>query len=190
MGWFWEASDDSGNGKKPDALKGLDPSLQDFLKKESPVKYGSSNPPAAPEERAKAPETASAPATESDPNAPPEIPQQSLYKDGRYAHLWKTYKPQAEVEAEGKSDQERMMDVLEGYKYRRQEIGRIALENCAFEQLEVSDCFRKGGWSAKTSMCRNENRKFERCYMMQAVSRVLSGWYVRGYADSSICRNS
>ncbi|TVY58933.1 hypothetical protein LCER1_G000777 [Lachnellula cervina] len=167
MGWFWGSSDDA--NKSQDALRDLDPSLRDFLKKESPIKYDTSNPPAAPQERPQAPEPkAAAPISKPDENAPPGVPKASLYQDGRYAHLWKTYRPQAEVEAEGKSDQEKMMDILEGYQHRRAEIGRVALENCVMEQIEVSDCFTKGGWSAKTSMCRNENRKFERCYMMQA----------------------
>ncbi|TVY80477.1 hypothetical protein LSUE1_G006052 [Lachnellula suecica] len=174
MGWFWGASDDDGSGnggasKPQDPLRDLDPSLRDFLKKESPIKYDSSNPPAEIQERApisKAQPSTAQPA--HDENAPPAVPKQSLYQDGRYAHLWKTYREQADIEAEGKSDQEKMMDVLEGYKHRRAEIGRVALENCALEQIEVSDCFRKGGWSAKTTMCRTENQRFERCYMMQA----------------------
>jgi len=174
MGWFWGPSDSKDGNKSQDPLRDLDPSLRDFLAKESPVKYSSSNPPAA---AGTAPTQANPPA--SNQSAPqrtnaapsePGIPQESLFKDGRYAHLWKTYQPQAEAEAEGKSDQEKINDVLEGYKYRKAEIGRAALENCALEQWQVNECFRNGGWASRLTMCRTENRELERCYLMQSVS--------------------
>ncbi|KAF4625258.1 hypothetical protein G7Y89_g12911 [Cudoniella acicularis] len=172
MGWFWGASDDkdpkASSSKSQDPLRDLDPTLRDFLAKESPVKYDSSNPPAESQTNAPVASESKFPVAEAGEDRGAAVPKESLYKDGRYADLWKTYRPQAEIEAEGKSDQEKMLDVLEGYKYRRAEIGKVALENCALEQLQVSDCFTKGGWSAKATMCRAENRKFERCYTMQA----------------------
>ena len=70
-----------------------------------------------------------------------------------------TYQPQNQVEAEGKSDQEKINDVLEGYNYRKAEIGRAALENCALEQWDVNECFRSGGWHSRLTMCRAENKK-------------------------------
>ncbi|KAH6720352.1 hypothetical protein BKA61DRAFT_233461 [Leptodontidium sp. MPI-SDFR-AT-0119] len=181
MGWFWGSSSPSGDDDKAkDPLRNLDPSLREFLKKESPVKYGSSNPPATsqpqrpvastpqPSERlpSKTPAASlnpSSPETQSDP----KIPAQSLYQDGRYAHLWKTYQSQHDIEAANKSDQEKIDDVLEGYKYRKAEIGRAALENCALEQWEVNDCFRNGGWASRLTMCKDENRELQRCYNMQ-----------------------
>lgn len=165
MSWFWSKSEDKDPSAKKDALRDLDPSLRDFLKKEAPSKYESSAPTPRPplEEKTVAPSP-----PPSEPKTP-AVPSKSLYQDGRYADLWKSYKPLEDVEAEGKSDQEKMMDVLEGYKSRRAEIGRIALENCALEQTEVSDCFRAGKWAAKATMCRAENRRFDRCYMMQSV---------------------
>jgi hypothetical protein len=169
MGWFWGASDNGSKDKDP--LRNLDPSLKDFLKKEAPEKYDSSEPTAI--QRTPEPKETKVPVADQQSDDKPAVPPESLYQDGRYAHLWKNYKPLGEVEAEGKTDQERMMDVLEGYKTRRAEIGRVALESCAIEQLEVSDCFRQGGWSAKTTMCRAESRKFERCYTMQAVREVI-----------------
>jgi hypothetical protein len=173
MGWFWGASDSNNGEKSQDPLRGLDPSLRDFLAKESPVKYSSSNPPAAPETApAHTPSAASKSAVPEHPSSTPtepKLPQESLFKDGRYAHLWKTYQPQAEAEAEGKSDQEKINDVLEGYKYRKAEIGRAALENCALEQWQVNECFRDGGWASRLTMCRAENRELERCYLMQSV---------------------
>jgi hypothetical protein len=173
MGWFWGSSDSKDGDKSQDPLRDLDPSLRDFLAKESPVKYGTSNSPAASQ-----PVPAAKPSPQSRPTDPapgsqedtePKVPPQSLFKDGRYAHLWKTYQSQSQTEAESKSDQEKINDVLEGYKYRKAEIGRAALENCALEQWQVNDCFVNGGWASRLTMCRTENRELERCYTMQAV---------------------
>jgi len=180
MGWFWGASgNDNGNASPSteDPLRNLDAELRDFLTKESPVTYGRSNPPASTVpipasvnhetqgiESSKS-ETASA---QTDADGGPKVPQQSLYKDGRYAHLWKTYQSPAELDAVAKSDQEKINDVLEGYKTRKAEIGRAALENCALEQWQVNECFRSGDWTSRMTMCRKENKELERCYMMQA----------------------
>jgi hypothetical protein len=185
MGWFWETSDDKGGSKSQDPLRGLDPSLREYLAKESPVKYSSSNPPSTspapatpqPARTAQAPSSkASNPAPISDAPRENKVPPQSLYQDGRYADLWKTYQSQSETEAAGKSDQEKINDVLEGYKYRKAEIGRAALENCALEQWEVNECFRSVSWSRTLNMCRTENKQFERCYLMQSVCFAIILW--------------
>ncbi|KAF7893137.1 uncharacterized protein EAF02_000675 [Botrytis sinoallii] len=166
MGWFWGDSNDGDKDKSQDPLKNLDPSLREFLKKESPVKYDSTkSADTTVSSQTKTPELTSTSTTE-DPTKP-SVPSQSLYQDGRYAHLWKTYQPQAEVEQAAKSDAEKIQDVIDGYKYRKAEIGRAALENCALEQWDVNECFRSGGWQARLTMCREENRKLERCYTMQ-----------------------
>ncbi|KAI9878012.1 MAG: hypothetical protein M1830_002170 [Pleopsidium flavum] len=181
MGWFWGPSG-NGNTKSTtnDPLRNLDPSLRDFLEKESPVRYKTSGsttpvpPPPAPEKQQSykdqilppsEPQSSSASQTNS---STPKVPAESLFPDGRYAHLWKNYKSLYEVENASKTDQEKLVDVLEGYKFRKAEIGRAALENCALEQWAVNDCFRNGGWSSRMSMCRAENRQLERCYLMQA----------------------
>jgi hypothetical protein len=178
MGWFWGSSDDKDGNKSQDPLRDLDPSLREFLAKESPVKYSSSNPPSTapaptsppPLQTAQVPESKpSNPVPESEARKANKVPAQSLYQDGRYADLWKTYQSQSETEAAGKSDQEKINDVLEGYKYRKAEIGRAALENCALEQWDVNECFRTVSWSRTLNMCRTENKKFERCYLMQSV---------------------
>ncbi|TGO47464.1 hypothetical protein BCON_0276g00040 [Botryotinia convoluta] len=166
MGWFWGDSNDGDKDKSQDPLKNLDPSLREFLKKESPVKYDSTksaDTTVSSQTKTLEPTLTS---TTEDPTKP-IVPSQSLYQDGRYANLWKTYQPQAEVEQAAKSDAEKIQDVIDGYKYRKAEIGRAALENCALEQWDVNECFRSGGWQARLTMCREENRKLERCYTMQ-----------------------
>ena len=169
MGWFWGSSDDSDGGKK-DAFQDLDPSLRDFLKKESPVKYepapAKPSPPPVVVQQPKQPHND----TNPDGSTKPKVPAQSLFPDGRYAEYWASNRPQADIEAEVKTDQEKIADVIEGYKYRKSEIGRAALENCALEQWEVSECFKSGGWASRMTMCRVENRKFDRCFMMQSVT--------------------
>lgn len=178
MGWFWGSS--SGDKQSPsgeDPLRHLDPELREFLSKESPVKYSSSNPPAPAQDSTFARAESTYSPTSNIPQPVPEkgskVPAASLYKDGRYAHLWSTYQSQQELESAAKSDAEKINDVLEGYKYRKAEIGRAALENCALEQWDVNECFRSGSLSARATMCRQENKKLDRCYNMQAVRHLL-----------------
>ena len=167
MGWFWGK-----NESKPpnsDPLRDLDPSLRDFLSKESPIKYKPAPPP--PQQQSPNP-TSSQPSTTTSPEPSsdtPHVPSESLYPDGRYAHLWANYKPLSAIEAESKTDQEKLLDVLEGYKERKAQIGRAAVENCVEEQLALNDCYDNGAWKQKMMMCRSENRAFERCYSMQSV---------------------
>lgn len=73
------------------------------------------------------------------------------------------------IEEEVRSDNEKLQDVLEHYKHRKELIGRAALENCALEQGEIGRCFREGGWRKRMSLCSAEQRAFERCYEMQSV---------------------
>ena len=201
MGWFWGSPDNKDGNKSQDPLRDLDPSLREFLAKESPVKYSSSNPPSTspvpvapkPPQSAQASESRNPnPTPESDATKENKVPAASLYQDGRYAELWKTYQSQSETEAAGKSDQEKINDVLEGYKYRKAEIGRAALENCALEQWDVNECFRNVSWSRTLNMCRTENRKLERCYLMQSVCCSINFSVSPGskLADSSFYRNS
>lgn len=95
------------------------------------------------------------------------LPRESLYQDGRYAHLWKQYRPQNELEAAGKSDNEKLLDVIGAFRDVQASVGRAALENCADEQFNLHDCFRNGGWSARMTMCKAENRSLARCVDMQ-----------------------
>jgi hypothetical protein len=176
MGWFWGSSSSDNEGDKAkDPLRDLDPSLRAFLAKESPVKYNTTSstsaPPASTPINPSTIPSSQPPASspQQQQSTPSAVPSSSLFPDGRYAHLWKTYTPQNQVEASGKSDQEKINDVLEGYNQRKAEIGRAALENCALEQSDVNECFRTGGVKARLTMCRAENRRLDRCYVMQAV---------------------
>ena len=178
MGWLW-GSNDTANGTKQDPYSKLDPALRDFLEKESPLKYKETQPAqqqrpetSEPDYRAQigldkpglTQENQNALPSQNKPSTPPE----SLYQDGRYAHLWKTYRPEAEIATASKSDQDRMRDVFDAYSDRKAAIGRAAIENCVFEQLAEKECFMHGSWSQRMGMCRHENRAFLRCYEMQS----------------------
>ena len=167
MGWW-----DSVFGSKPAADDPL--KLRDFLQKESPVKFPSGKPAAdeaaAPQTPALTDDKAEAAARDPQEAARAAAREKSLYKDGRYADLWKTYKPLEDVEADTKSSHEKLMDVLEGYKERKTLIGKAALENCSFQQEEWRKCMTSGSWGDALTMCSDKVRKFERCYTMQSVS--------------------
>lgn len=184
MGWFWDLKPSAPEDTNTDPLRDLDPSLADFLSKESPPSYSTSAPPpslpppppppAPPEPASSAPPSSTSSSTSSSSStsqlAPPPPP--TLYPDGRFAHLWANYRPLSEVEWAVKTDQERLADVLEDYKERKASIARAALENCTLEQDSVNECFTRGPWTKRVTMCREENKAFERCYLMQSVCYI------------------
>ena len=104
-----------------------------------------------------------------DPTAqsPPVVPRESLFPDGRYAHLWKTYQSYSTIESSHQTDQDRLRDIIDAHNDRKQSIGKAAVENCALEQVALSDCLRNGGWGARMVLCRTEQRRFDRCFVMQ-----------------------
>lgn len=171
MGWL----DSIWGRRSDDPLQDFDPKVREFLKKESPVKYDKK--PSQDDQNPitqQDPTVATTPAEQTTRNgaATNGVPRESLYQDGRYAHLWKTYRPLAEVEGETKSDHEKLQDVLDAFKSRKAAIGAAALENCADEQLDWNNCMKGGSLRARMTMCRDEVRKFERCYNMQSVSSI------------------
>lgn len=171
MGWWhglW------GSNTTDDPLGKLDPKLREYLEKESPIKYGSSQPQSQPQTRPAASPVAEGSQSRQNDQEEPLVPKESQFQDGRYAHLWKSYRPLAEIEAETKSDQEKIMDVLEGYKERKSQIGRAALENCALEQVDWRQCMSSPSMTERFTMCRAEIKKFERCYSMQTVGYLFS----------------
>ena len=181
MGWL----DGFFGQSEPNPLGKLDPKVREFLEKESPIKYHKPTPAgddakAAPPPPSKLPAVAvrqqqqqSQQQTPKDDaqqaDGPAGVPRESLFQDGRYAHLWRTYRSRESVDAETKSDHEKLMDVLEAFKSRKAQIGRAALENCALEQESWNACMKGDDWTARLAMCRQEVRKFERCFMMQSV---------------------
>lgn len=165
MGWWHSLW---GSNTTDDPLQKLDPKLREYLEKESPVKYSAAE--AQQQSQSPYPSTTTK-TTEYGQQQQHEstVPKESQFQDGRYAHLWKNYRPLAEIEAETKSDQEKIMDVLEGYKERKSQIARAALENCALEQVDWRSCMSNPNFTERFTMCRAQIKKFERCYNMQTV---------------------
>ena len=161
MGWFW-------GDNKNDPVKKLDPGLREYLEQETPDKY-------VPAPDVKPP--ASTPAPSSDPKEStdlpkPKVPAASLFQDGRYADIWKTYKPPAVVdERSGVRGAER---VIEKFKERGNSVQRAAMENCALEHEALTHCFQTGNWrkqlESRLTMCAAENGTFSRCFLTQSVS--------------------
>lgn len=160
MGWLW--------GTGGSSTDNLDPSLQDFLKKEAPT-GPKPNLPSTPKEKPAAAEPTTTPThVETEPHQP-HVPPQSQFQDGRYAHLWKNYTPQTVIDNRAKSEQDRLRDLVDSYNDRRAGIGRIAMENCALEYMEQFDCFRNPkSWWSRGTMCHAESQKFNRCHDLQS----------------------
>ncbi|KAK4084450.1 uncharacterized protein Triagg1_930 [Trichoderma aggressivum f. europaeum] len=146
MGWLPSIF----GGDAPNPLGKLDPKLREFLEKESPVKY-------IPNQRAASTRRQDAGAAAESKPEPAAVPSASLYQDGRYAHLWKNYRPLAEVEEETSTDHDKLMSVLEGYKERKAAIARAGLENCAPQQEEWINCMKSGSWEDQLQMCRHQD---------------------------------
>jgi hypothetical protein len=175
MGWFWGSSD---NG---DPTKKLDPELRQFLEQATPAKYIPTSSIPASEESPKVKESfppqtppPSIPSNTADPSDT-RVPSASLFPDGRYAHLWGTYKPLHEIEG---SELRTAEKVVEKLKQRKETVHRAAMENCTLEHETLTTCFQKGDWwsvvRARATMCADENRKLSRCYTTQAVSPPLT----------------
>ena len=173
MGWLW------GNGNNSGGQDQLDPSLRDFLKKEAPT---GPKPilPSAPKERGVEPSAPLPSTTQSQSQTQTQtqtqneadklaVPPQSQFPDGRYAHLWKDYVPQDVLADRGKSEQDKIRDLVEGYNDRKASVGRIAMENCALEYMEQFDCYRNPKtWTQIGTLCNAESRRFNRCYDIQS----------------------
>jgi hypothetical protein len=181
MGWFWETKSESAS---QDAYNKLDPSLQEFLKNETQSTSQKSQierqrqipSPAQIDRPAQSytnqlgiPAPDDSPSTATRPTHNDNgVPAEAVYQDGRYAHLWKNYRPQHLVEDSGKNDADRLADIVGAYKERTAAVGAVALENCIDLQIALQRCFREGTWAQNMTMCRTENREFIRCFEMQS----------------------
>jgi hypothetical protein len=161
MGWLWGG--DTSKDK-------LDPSLQDFLDKEAPIGPRPALPTPAPPQTQK---PIPAPTPASTPSA---VPAQSHFQDGRYAHLWKGYVPQQELENRGKTEQDKLRDIVDSYNDRKSQMGMAAQENCAFEYMAQFECFNKPNFRQRTTLCSDESRAFNRCVDLQKKCLAALGW--------------
>ena len=176
MGWLWGSK----NGHD-DPMSTLDDDLKQFLKEQQPRPYVSdapSNTPTAAKEPPAAEVHRVGVAQDIAPTSDSSVPQESLFQDGRYKDLWKTYVPQASIDTVTATPFER---VIEARKDRRHAIHRAALENCAFEEELKNQCFSTGSLAnrirATMTMCHAETKTFNRCYGLQAKFLLALGYY-------------
>jgi hypothetical protein len=166
MSWLWGRSK-----KQEDPATGLDDDLKKFLHDQQPRPYVPAEPAA---EQAKLKDTFNPtpkPEAQSEPVSDEDrpLPKESLFQDGRYKHLWKTYVPQDSIIAANTTPVER---VIEARKDRTHSIHQAALENCAFEEDMQQNCFKGGNVTdrvrGRMTMCAEETKAFNRCYTLQA----------------------
>jgi hypothetical protein len=177
LGWLWGSSSSSPSN--------LDPSLQKILddqKNSQPSSLPTSTRQTTYTQQLR--ETGDLPQRPQDaPSQPqePKVPPQSLYPDGRYAHLWKNYEPQHVVSSRGETELDKLRRLSDESESRRVKLGQAALENCVFEQLAELDCLKNGGPARRLTMCRPEKQLFNRCYEMQVkFLKALGYWEVSG----------
>lgn len=177
MSWFW------GDSNKDDPVKNLDPGLREYLEHEAPTKYVPTTQVPSPDPSKTVEPPQSSQQSQPQPANEPEngVPPASLFPDGRYAHLWKTYKPPEPEGAELKGAER----VIGKEKERKDTVHRAAMENCALEHEALTLCFQTGTWQkqlkARATMCSEENGTFSRCFTTQSVSLLsLFNWGYEG----------
>ena len=171
MPWFW------GGSNQNDPTKSLDADLKQFLKEQQPKPYVPIEAPSKDVEEPKKIESlqASLPKT-TEGFADRPLPKESLFQDGRYKDLWKTYVPQAEIAAAADTP---IDHVINARRDRRTSTHQAAQENCAFEQELQRKCLGiglTGSVKSKMTMCRAETKTFNRCYQLQAQFMQALGY--------------
>lgn len=177
MSWFW------GKKKDDDPTKSLDSDLKQFLDSQQPKPYSPS---------ASATPVIAAPSKEDLKSAQSQVtseertvPQESLYQDGRYKDLWKTYVSQNQIEQAVSNPAQRVMDAK---KDRKASLSQAALENCAFEEELKRNCFQEGDAlnkiRARLTLCNRESKAFNRCFQLQAKFLQALGYRGNAYGSA------
>ncbi|KAL4960211.1 uncharacterized protein BDV14DRAFT_183168 [Aspergillus stella-maris] len=157
MGWFW-------GSKSEDPVKKIDPSLREYLENEAPKKYVPQYTPTPTPEQHVTPSNPT-PSESADSSSSRSAPSASLYPDGRYAHLWKTYKPPSPDDVG--SDASGLPSLNEHAKERRAMLKRAAMENCALENEVYHLCLQSPTFIERITACNEKNKVFTRCYSTQ-----------------------
>ena len=171
MGWFW-----GGAPKKEDPTDSLPPDLKEFLTTQEPRPYtptssASETSPTLPKLQEDLPDTNKTFENRS-------LPKESLFQDGRYKDIWKTYVPEAEI---GQNTLAPIDRIVERRKERRQATQHAAWENCAFEQEMQLNCLQgidtEHRVRARMTLCREEIKAFNRCFQLQSKFLQSLGYY-------------
>lgn len=176
MSWFW-GSKSSTSG---DITKSLDKDLKQFLDEQQPQRYITTD-----EQFPKtAPKVETSPGPSSSPNLTDSgVPKESLFQDGRYKDIWKTYVPQQEIIESTTTPLDRISSAK---KDRKASLHQAAMENCAFEEEMKRNCFQAGDTidqlRARLTMCARETRAFNRCFQLQAKFMQALGYQGSAYS--------
>ncbi|QDS69088.1 hypothetical protein FKW77_010107 [Venturia effusa] len=165
MVWPWGS-----DSKDSNEVKNLDPSLKQLLDNQKSKPTIAPPKPATPwlDQATSSPKLSKTTATTAAVDPTPKVPPQSQFQDGRYADLWKNYKPLAQVEDATKTDQQRMRDLMEDQESKKAFLGMMALENCAMEQWAEHECLTGAASVSRALLCRAESRAFSRCFETQS----------------------
>lgn len=181
MSWFWGKST-----KDADPTKSLDRDLKEFLDSQQPRPYVTVDEAKQNQVGGGSSESIEKPKTRAE--LPPEdrpLPKESLFQDGRYKELWKSYVPQSEIQVESTSNPaQRVMDVK---KDRKASLTQVALENCAFEEELKRNCLTQSNSlaaiRARMTMCGKETKAFNRCFQLQV--KLLQALAYQGDANTT-----
>ena len=115
----------------------------------------------------------------------PVVPAETLFPDGRYAHLWKTYKPNMHL-AYINTEQDQLRDLVDVQNDRKSDVKKAAKENCVMELLAMNECLTTGGFKSTMTMCRAEEKQFYRCFTMQIKFLTALGYMTERGRDPDL----
>lgn len=163
MGWFPWSSSGSKDRKVNDDL---DAFLSDELSSvKRQLKSSTPTSPPAPLPASKPLPSSSTPSAQTTTSNPGS--SRSAFPDGRYADLWKTYRPVAETEAEAEDHTSRLRNLSQAHKARERRVEEAATENCAFEAEALAKCLFAGSATDRFTMCTAASRAKTGCIEMQ-----------------------
>jgi hypothetical protein len=146
-----------------DKTQNLDRDLKQFLESEARIQQQKDEEIKRKEAAKPPPKPLVQQLEESTSKEPAALPLE--FKDGRYAHLWKTYQPPDSIAT--MSTNEKIKEMKDRTFDRDATVKYVASENCALEAEAEGDCFNRMGFREKMTMCRKESRALERCLMLQ-----------------------
>lgn len=182
MSWLW------GKKSEQDPTKSLDSDLKQFLDSQQPKPYTTTTEQQI--QQVGKPKTVEVELPKTTPISDPEepaVPKESLFQDGRYKDLWKTYVPQKELVEISSTPAERIMNAK---KDRKASLSEAALENCAFEEELKRNCFTQGDSlnriRARMTLCNRETKAFNRCFQLQAKFLQALGYQESPRSDAEV----
>ncbi|EPS30266.1 hypothetical protein PDE_05217 [Penicillium oxalicum 114-2] len=172
MGWYEK-------GSQKDPVQQLDSDLREFLEQETPDKYVPAPDVSTSHATAPSPSSTQFSGFSDDAaHSEPKVPAASLFQDGRYAHLWKTYKPPTGIDTQTSFTTGE--GVVQRYRERANSVKSAAMENCVVENEALLLCAKTGSWKeqmkSRVTACSAERRNFSRCFELQSKFLMALGY--------------